>query len=192
MTKPSEPSALADQETCAGQAAAPAPVGSPPPGPGAPPRRRASRLIDIAAEAGVHVSTVSRVLNGDPALSIRPETYERVLSAARAQGYRPNALARALKQRRTGAMALVVPLLRNPIWTRLQRGALQQARERGYVVMIMEEPTEEPRPPATWSRRAGSTGCSWPPRSGCPSITPACRPSRTSTSTGAARTRATT
>jgi LacI family transcriptional regulator len=150
MTKPSEPSALADQETCAGQAAVPAPEGIPPPAPDAPPRRRASRLIDIAAEAGVHVSTVSRVLNGDPALSIRPETYERVISAARAQGYRPNALARALKQRRTGAMALVVPLLRNPIWTRLQRGALQQARERGYVVMIMEEPTEEPRPPGDY------------------------------------------
>ncbi|HEY3979087.1 MAG TPA: LacI family DNA-binding transcriptional regulator [Streptosporangiaceae bacterium] len=150
MTKPSEPSALADQESCAGQPVPPAAEGSPPPGPDAPPRRRASRLIDIAAEAGVHVSTVSRVLNGDPALSIRPETYERVLSAARAQGYRPNALARALKQRRTGAMALVVPLLRNPIWTRLQRGALQQARERGYVVMIMEEPTEEPRPPGDY------------------------------------------
>jgi DNA-binding LacI/PurR family transcriptional regulator len=98
----------------------------------------------------VHVSTVSRVLNGDPALSIRPETYERVLAAARAQGYRPNALARALKQSRTGALAMVVPLLRNPIWTRLQRGALQQARERGYVVMIMEELTEEPRPPGDY------------------------------------------
>jgi DNA-binding LacI/PurR family transcriptional regulator len=120
------------------------------PGPEVPPRRRGARLIDIAGAAGVHVSTVSRVLNGDPALSIRPETYERVLSAARAQGYRPNALARALKQRRTGALALVVPLLRNPIWTRLQRGALQQARERGYVVMIMEEPTEDPRPPGDY------------------------------------------
>jgi LacI family transcriptional regulator len=121
-----------------------------PAGPPAPLRRRASRLIDIAEAAGVHVSTVSRVLNGDPALSIRPETYERVLSAARAQGYRPNALARALKQRRTGAVALVVPLLRNPVWTRLQRGALQEARERGYVVMIMEEPTEDPQPPGDY------------------------------------------
>ena len=122
-----------------------------PPEPAGPPaRRRATRLIDIAAEAGVHVSTVSRVLNGDPALSIRPETYERVLGAARAQGYRPNALARALKQRRTGALALVVPLLRNPIWTRLQHGTLQRARERGYVVMIMEEPTEDPRPPGDY------------------------------------------
>ncbi|HEY1616577.1 MAG TPA: LacI family DNA-binding transcriptional regulator [Streptosporangiaceae bacterium] len=116
--------------------------------PGAAPRRRqAARLVDIAQAAGVHVSTVSRVLNGDPALSIRPETYERILATARAQGYRPNALARALKQRRTSAFALVVPLLRNPIWVRLQRGALQRARERGYVVMIMEEPTDDPRPP---------------------------------------------
>jgi DNA-binding LacI/PurR family transcriptional regulator len=117
---------------------------------GVPGKRRASRLVDIAEAAGVHVSTVSRVLNGDPALSIRPETYQRVIRTARAQGYRPNALARALKQRRTGAFALVVPLLRNPIWVRLQRGALQRARERGYVVMIMEEPTDDPRPPADY------------------------------------------
>jgi DNA-binding LacI/PurR family transcriptional regulator len=88
----------------------------------------------------VHVSTVSRVLNGDPAQSIRPEIYDRILSTARTQGYRPNALARALKRRRTGALAFVIPLLRNPIWVRFQRGALQRASERGYVVMIMEEP----------------------------------------------------
>jgi LacI family transcriptional regulator len=110
-------------------------------------QRRASRLVDIAEAVGVHVSTVSRVLNGDPAQSIRPEIYERILSTARQQGYRPNALARALKRRRTGAFTFVIPLLRNPIWARLQRGALQRANERGYVVMIMEEPTDDPKPP---------------------------------------------
>jgi DNA-binding LacI/PurR family transcriptional regulator len=120
--------------------------------PGASPggRRRASRLVDIAEVVGVHVSTVSRVLNGDPAQSIRPEIYERILSSARQQGYRPNALARALKRRTSGAFAFVVPLLRNPIWARLQRGALQRARERGYVIMIMEEPTEDPKPPGDY------------------------------------------
>jgi LacI family transcriptional regulator len=109
--------------------------------------RRAARLVDIATAAGVHVSTVSRVLNGDPGLSIRPETIERILTTARTQGYRPNALARALKRDRTGAFAFVVPLLRNPIWVRLQRGALQRAGERGYVVMMMEEPMDAPKPP---------------------------------------------
>jgi DNA-binding LacI/PurR family transcriptional regulator len=57
-------------------------------------QRRASRLVDIAEAVGVHVSTVSRVLNGDPAQSIRPEVYEKILRTARQQGYRPNALAR--------------------------------------------------------------------------------------------------
>jgi DNA-binding LacI/PurR family transcriptional regulator len=112
-----------------------------------PQRRRAPRLVDIAEAVGVHVSTVSRVLNGDPAQSIRPEIYDRILSTARQQGYRPNALARALKRRRTGALAFVIPLLRNPIWVRLQRGALQRASERGYVVMVMEEPGDDAKPP---------------------------------------------
>ena len=125
-------------------------------GPGAVPpeprpgRRRASRLVDIAEAVGVHTSTVSRVLNGDLAQSVRPEVYERIWHTARQQGYRPNALARALKRRRTGALAFVIPLLRNPIWVRLQRGALQPASERGYVVMIMEEPGDDPPPPASY------------------------------------------
>jgi DNA-binding LacI/PurR family transcriptional regulator len=110
-------------------------------------KRRGPRLVDIAEAVGVHVSTVSRVLNGDPAQSVRPEVYQQILRTAQQQGYRPNALARALKQRRTGALAFVIPLLRNPIWVRLQRGALQRASERGYVVMIMEEPGDEPQPP---------------------------------------------
>ena len=114
------------------------------------PARRAARLVDIATAAGVHVSTVSRVLNGDPGLSVRPETIDRILTAARAQGYRPNAMARALKQDRTGAFAFVIPLLRNPIWSRLQRGALQRAADAGYVVMIMEEPLEDPQPPSAY------------------------------------------
>jgi DNA-binding LacI/PurR family transcriptional regulator len=114
------------------------------------PRRRASRLVDIAEAVGVHTSTVSRVLNGDPAQSVRPEIYEKIWRTARQQGYRPNALARALKQRHTGALAFVIPLLRNPIWVRLQRGALQRASERGYVVMILEEPDDDPQPPHSY------------------------------------------
>ena len=59
--------------------------------------------------------------NGDPAQSVRPEVYRKILSTARQQGYRPDVLARALKRRQTGAIAFVIPLLRNPIWVRLQR-----------------------------------------------------------------------
>jgi len=45
-----------------------------------------------------------------------------VLVAARRLGYRSNALARALKQFRSGALALIVPMARNPIWSVLDRG----------------------------------------------------------------------
>jgi DNA-binding LacI/PurR family transcriptional regulator len=112
--------------------------------------RRTARLVDIAEAVGVHTSTVSRVLNGDPAQSVRPEIYEKIWRTARQQGYRPNALARALKRRHTGALAFVIPLLRNPIWVRLQRGALQRASERGYAVMIIEDEMDEAQPPATY------------------------------------------
>ena len=114
-------------------------------------RRRVVRLVDIASAVGVHPSTVSRVLNGEVGHSLRPETVERILTEARSRGYRPNALARALRQHRTGALTFVVPMLRNPIWVRLQRGALLRAAERGYVVMIMEEPMEDPKPPGAYS-----------------------------------------
>lgn len=116
-----------------------------------PAQRRPPRLVDIAAAVGLHTSTVSRVLNGSPGHAVRPETVQRILAEAAALGYRPNALARALRQQRTGALAFVVPMLRNPIWIRLQAGALQRASERGYVVMVIEEPTEEPRPPAAYT-----------------------------------------
>jgi LacI family transcriptional regulator len=112
--------------------------------------RRTARLVDIAEAVGVHTSTVSRVLNGDPAQSVRPEIYDKIWRTARQQGYRPNALARALKRRHTGALAFVIPLLRNPIWVRLQRGALQRASERGYAVMIMEDEMDQAQPPSTY------------------------------------------
>jgi DNA-binding LacI/PurR family transcriptional regulator len=113
--------------------------------------QRAARLVDIASAVGVHPSTVSRVLNGGAGYSIRPETVRRIRAEAHSRGYRPNALARALRQHHTGTLAFVVPMLRNPIWVRLQRGALRRAAERGYVVMITEEPTEDLTPPGAYS-----------------------------------------
>ena len=55
-----------------------------------------------------------------------------------------------MRQHHTGAIAFVVPMLRNPIWVRLQRGALLRAAERGYAVMITEEPPDHPMPPSAY------------------------------------------
>ena len=102
-------------------------------------RRRPARLEDVARESGVHVSTVSRVLNGSDSLTVRAETRERILATARRLHYRPNALARGLKLAATGALGLLVPSLRNPVYAAVIRGAFDRAWEEGFVVLLAED-----------------------------------------------------
>jgi LacI family transcriptional regulator len=106
--------------------------------PDAEPRARA-RLEDVAAAAGVSKSTVSRVLSGDPTLSVRDATRERVRALAQELGYRPHPVARALAVPATGALALLVPNLSNPAYVEIIRGAYRGARERGYVLLCAED-----------------------------------------------------
>lgn len=103
---------------------------------------RPARLDDVAREAGVHVSTVSRVLNGTGAVSIRPETRERIVDTARRLRYRPHAIARSLKTATTGALGLLVPSLRNPVNSPIIRGAFDRAWERDFVLMLAEDSDE--------------------------------------------------
>lgn len=63
---------------------------------------------DVAALAGVSISTVSYVLSGKR--SISQETRERVHRAIEQLTYQPNAGARALRERKTYVLALVVHL----------------------------------------------------------------------------------
>lgn len=72
--------------------------------------KRAVRLVDVANEAGVTTSVVSRVLNGDPTLTIRGETRERIVRVAAALDYRPNGFARGLKLAKTMTIGLVINL----------------------------------------------------------------------------------
>ena len=89
-------------------------------------RSRPARLHDVARAAGVHVSTVSRVINNSGDVAVRPETRERILAAARDLQYRPNANARGLKLAATGALGLLVPSLRNPVNSPIIRGRISQ------------------------------------------------------------------
>jgi DNA-binding LacI/PurR family transcriptional regulator len=101
--------------------------------------RTPTRLVDVAREAGVHVSTVSRVLNARDEAAVRPETRERILAAAARMRYRPNALARGLKTATTTTFGMLVPSLRNPVYATIVRGAVAEAWSRGYVVLLAED-----------------------------------------------------
>lgn len=103
---------------------------------------RPARLDDVARAAGVHVSTVSRVINGSVKVAVRPATRQRILDAAHELGYRPNAMARGLKLATTGTLGLLVPSLRNPVNSPIVRGAFNRAWERNFVLLLAEDTGE--------------------------------------------------
>jgi DNA-binding LacI/PurR family transcriptional regulator len=105
-------------------------------------RARPARLDDVARAAGVHISTVSRVINGRAEVSVRPETRQRILAAAHELQYRPNAIARGLRLATTGTLGLLVPSLRNPVNSPIVRGAFNRAWERNFVLVLAEDTGE--------------------------------------------------
>lgn len=98
--------------------------------------RSRATITDVATEAGVHPSTVSRVLSGHAASTIRPETRQRVEVAAERLGYRPSALARSLRLQRTLTLGMLVPDITNPFFSSIIKGAEEAARERGYNLIL--------------------------------------------------------
>ena len=94
--------------------------------------------MDVARAADVGTSTASRVLNGDPSVSIRPETRERILLAARELNYRPNAFARGLKLARTMTLGMVIPNLAYPVNAEIIRGAERRAAAAGYIMVLAD------------------------------------------------------
>lgn len=91
-------------------------------------------IKDVAAEAGVSVATVSRVLNSHP--SVSPAARARVLAAVESLGYRPNAVARSLRTAQTRTLGLVISDVLNPYFTALARSVEEAARTLGYSVII--------------------------------------------------------
>jgi LacI family transcriptional regulator len=73
------------------------------------------KLEDIAKQAGVSRSTVSRVVNDDP--NVNAKTRERVWAVIRREGFHPNPSARALVTRRTEIIGVVIPTGENIFFT---------------------------------------------------------------------------
>lgn len=101
-------------------------------------------LRDVAGHAGVSVSVVSRVLNSDPSMKIRPETRERVLASARLLRYAPNSAGRSLRRSRTHLLALVVPDVTNATFTDLVNGVESRALDQDYSVLLASSPRMQP------------------------------------------------
>ncbi|MDQ0662667.1 LacI family repressor for deo operon, udp, cdd, tsx, nupC, and nupG [Arthrobacter ulcerisalmonis] len=89
---------------------------------------------DVAKTAGVSVGTVSRVLNGSPAVSA--SSREKVTGAIRELNYRPLASARDLRRDRTMRILALSKNLESPIISEAFRGVGDAAALSGYVSLI--------------------------------------------------------
>lgn len=100
-------------------------------------------LKDVAQQADVSVSTVSRVFNNPE--KVRRSTRERVRKAADELGYKPSRVARRLRLQEGEAnlIGLVIPDIQNPFFADITRGVEDVARHHDYA-LILSNSDEDP------------------------------------------------
>ena len=100
-------------------------------------------ISDIAYEAGVSRSTVSRVLNNKP--DVLPETKRKVLTVVNKYHFQPTAYAISMSQKRSNCISIVIPhpidhVFKNPYYSETLRAALDSAQKKGYYVLLSCSP----------------------------------------------------
>lgn len=98
-------------------------------------------IYDVARQAGVGISTVSRVLNQNP--NVSSETRERVLATIAALDYRPNPIAQGFSRRRTLTIGVIAVFFTRPSVVERLRGieAVIADSEYDLIVYNVETPT---------------------------------------------------
>ncbi|MBU2957690.1 LacI family DNA-binding transcriptional regulator [Paracoccus sp. 1_MG-2023] len=104
--------------------------------------RKRVNLRDVAADAGVSVATVSRVMNS-PA-SVAPATRERVEGAMRRLQWVPSAAARAINSGRTRFVGALVPTLDSDIFARVLAN-LEQGLTAQRLSLVVATTDDDPK-----------------------------------------------
>lgn len=105
--------------------------------------RKAVTINDVAREAGVAPSTVSRTFSRPG--RVNAETAERVREAAKRLGYRTGPISRAVFTPVNKMLAIVVQDISNPLLAEAVRGFMARAAKLGYMVMIVDSLEDSPK-----------------------------------------------
>lgn len=100
-----------------------------------PQRPRRSTIEDVASAAQVSLATVSRALRDLPNVAV--ETRDRVRRIAAELDYLPDPSAARLATGRTGAIAMIVPVVNTWYYSQLISGVDIACREAGHEMLVM-------------------------------------------------------
>lgn len=92
------------------------------------------RIVDLAAELGLSVATVSRALSNNPA--VRPEVAERVQALAAERGYVANRLARSLRSQSRSFVGFLVPDVQNLTYSIAVTACAQHVAQQGSQLIL--------------------------------------------------------
>jgi LacI family transcriptional regulator len=96
--------------------------------------RKSITIHDVAAAAGVSVSTVSRVLNDKD--DVAAETYERVQQVIAELGYASSLAARGMRSRRTNVIGLIMPDVSEPYSYDVLKGVNRAIAQLDYDLIV--------------------------------------------------------
>lgn len=91
-------------------------------------------VMDVAAEAGVAIGSVSRALNGHPHVSA--ELRARVQAAAERLGYSPHAQARSLRLGRSNTIGLLINHMRHPMYAAVVAAVEIELSAHGQMLLL--------------------------------------------------------
>lgn len=113
------------------------------------PGRARVTIVDVAREAGVSVSTVSKVINNR--YGIAPDTQAKVMAVVVELGYESSLIASSLRRTSTNVIGILVPGF-EPFSTELLKGIATAAAGTGYELLAYSGASEQH--PVGWERRS--------------------------------------
>lgn len=93
-------------------------------------------IEDVANEAGVSITTVSRVINNNYPVS--RETRAKVEEAVKKLKFNPSMVARSLIAKKTNTIGIVVPGITNMFFTMVVKGIENECRPHNYTILLSD------------------------------------------------------
>ena len=98
-------------------------------------------IQDVAREACVSITTVSRVINNN--YPVKAATRKKVEEAIQKLNFKPNILARSLINQKTETIGIIVPSITNLFFTVVVKGIEDLLRKKGYTIYLCNTDNDE-------------------------------------------------